>query len=274
MAHRHALAAFLVAVAFSAAGVRDIGAATLAGVTLDEASALRASQAAVGRELRDYTFTDVRHQPVRLTALRGKPLIISLIYTSCYHTCPLVVQTLARAAEVARDALGPDSFNVVAIGFDTRADTPERMRDYARGQGVSLPNWRFLSADSATIDALVADVGFVFYPSPRGFDHLAQTTIVDATGRVYRQIYGSDFGPQALVEPMRALALGEAGSLATVSGIVRRVRLFCTIYDASSDRYRLDYSIFIGGTIGAGSLMAVAVVLFRAWRRQRPAGKA
>jgi protein SCO1/2 len=271
---RSRYAALLAAAGFIVQFTGAAMAATQAGVAMDEASALRISQAAIGRTLQDHVFTDTRKETVRLTGFRGKPLVLNLVYTSCYHTCPLVVQSLARAADVARDALGPDSFNIVTIGFDTRADTPERMRDYARSQGIDLPNWRFVSADARTIDALIADVGFVFYPSPRGFDHLAQTTIIDEKGVIYRQLYGSDFGPQALVEPMRAMALGQTGNLLTVSGIVKRVRLFCTIYDVNSERYRFNYSIFVGGAIGGASLLALGVVLFRAWRRQRTIGKA
>lgn len=274
MKQRSPYAALLAAAGFIVHFTSMAVAATQAGVAMDEASALRISQAAIGRTLQDHVFTDTRKEVVRLAGLRGKPLVLNLVYTSCYHTCPLVVQSLARAADVARDALGPDSFNIVTIGFDTRADTPERMRDYARSQGIDLPNWRFVSADAKAIDALIADVGFVFYPSPRGFDHLAQTTIIDEKGVIYRQLYGSDFGPQALVEPMRAMAFGQTGSLLTVSGIVKRVRLFCTIYDVNSERYRFNYSIFVGGAIGGATLIALGIVLFRAWRRQRMVGKA
>lgn len=242
-------------------------------MALDEEAALRISQAAIGRTLTDRVFRDTGHKAVTLAEFRGKPLVINFIYTACFHTCPVIVQTLARAVEMAQDALGADSFNVITIGFDARADTPSRMRAYAQQQGIKLPNWRFLSADAATIDALAADIGFVYHPSPRGFDHLAQTTVVNPDGVVYRHLYGSDFGPQALVEPLKRMAFGQTGSLMTVSGIVNRVRLFCTVYDPKRDRYRFDYSIFVGGTIGAVSLVGIGIVLFRAWRRRNWSGK-
>ncbi len=238
--------------------------------TLDEKSAIRTSQAAIGKKVRDHRFVDTERQPVRLAKFLGKPLVVSLVYTSCDHTCPLLTQALARAVDVARNALGADSFHVVTIGFDTRVDTPERMRSYARAQGIDQPNWRFLSADAETIAALAKDLGFVFYPSPRGFDHLAQTTIVDENSVVYRQIYGLAFDPPVFVEPMKDLIFGRKGDLVSLSGIINRVRLFCTIYDPASDRYRFDYSVIIGAIIGAASLAGIAVVLIRAWQRSRP----
>ena len=50
---------------------------------------------------------------------------------------------------------------------------------YERSVAIDLPDWEFLSADHATIDGLAADLGFVYVPSPKGFDHLAQTTVID-----------------------------------------------------------------------------------------------
>lgn len=236
----------------------------------DEASALRVSQSAIGKPVRDHAFVNADRETITLDSFRGKPLIVNLIYTSCDHTCPLVVQTLARAVEVAQDAFGEDSFHVVTVGFDPRYDKPARMRSYARAQGIDLPNWQFLSATPATIDALVEDVGFVFYPSPRGFEHLAQTTILDDQGVVYRHLYGAEFTPPGLVEPMKDLIFGRKGNFTSISGLVNRVRLFCTIYDPSRDRYRFDYSVIVGAVIGFISLTGIAVVVVRAWRRTAP----
>ena len=237
---------------------------------LDEQSALRTSQAAIGQEVRDHRFIDTAMQPVRLSAFVGKPLVVSLVYTSCDHTCPVLTQTLARAVDVARNAFGVNSFHVVTIGFDTRVDTPQRMRSYARAQGIDQPNWRFLSADAETAAALAKDLGFVFYRSPRGFDHLAQTTIIDENAIVYRQIYGMEFKPPVFVEPLKELIFGRKSDLSSLSGIINRVRLFCTIYDPASDKYRFDYSVIIGAIIGAACLTGIAFVLIRGWQRSRP----
>ena len=238
-------------------------------IILDEDKALRISQAAIGRQLSDHGFQDADENPVRLTQFRGKPLIVNLIYTSCYHTCPLVVRTLARAVEVAEDTFGADGFNVVTIGFDARNDSPAQMRAYARAQGIDFSNWKFLSATPETIDALVEEIGFVYYLSPRGFDHLAQTTLVDENAMVYRQVYGATFEPPTVVEPLKDLVYGRKGNFTSISGVINRVLLFCTIYDPSSDRYRFDYGVIVGTIIAVASLSGIAVVLIRSWRRHR-----
>lgn len=234
---------------------------------LDEKAALATSQAAIGRSVGDYSFTDSRGKTLRLNDLRGRPVLISLIYTSCYHTCPLLTKHLAQVVEIARDALGDSSFAVLTIGFDTTVDTPQRMRTYARERGINISEWFFLSADPATMGALTRDVGFVYFESPRGFDHLAQITLLDADGRVYAQIYGENFATPTLVEPLKQLVFGTPAQARSLSGWINGVRLFCTIYDPSSGRYRFDYSLFIAIGVGIVSLGAVAVFIVRAWRQ-------
>mgnify|MGYP003656111264 CR=1 FL=1 len=235
---------------------------------VEQADALQVSGSALGRKLPDYSFRDTGQRLVRLSDFRGKPLVISLVYTSCQSSCPVTTQTLAQAVDVARDALGRESFAVVTVGFDARADTPQRMRAFAHGQGIDLNNWRFLSTDSETRDRLVADLGFTFFPSPQGFDHIAQTSIIDAEGIVYRQVYGADFTSPHLVEPLKNLVFGRNGNLTSIDGLINRIRLFCTLYDPASERYMFDYSVVIGGSIGFTILSILAVFLLRAWLRQ------
>ena len=233
----------------------------------DEEQALGYSQAAIGRTVNAVGLVDRQRRTVSLDEFRGKPLVISMVYTSCYHTCPMITQALERSVASAQDTFGKDGFSVLSIGFDTAEDTPERMRAYANERGIDFDNWRFVSSTSDVVQSLSETLGFIFFPSPKGFDHLAQTTLIDGDGKVYAQIYGEDFPPPALVEPMKRLVYGTSASVTSVSGIVERIRLFCTIYDPRSDRYRFDYSIFIGLIIGGLSLAGVALVIGRnAWR--------
>jgi protein SCO1/2 len=235
----------------------------------DPVAALAFSQGAIGRQIGDHHFLDRNRQSVRLADFRGQPLVISLIFTSCNHTCPLLTQHLADAVEAAQDALGNDSFQTVTIGFDPVADTPERLSDYAQTQGIELPNWRFLSGDAETLDALIADLGFIRVESPRGFDHLAQTSLIDPAGKVYQQVYGDSFGVTAVVEPLKAILFNKAVHPFDITDIVQRVRLFCTFYDPKTERYGFDYSIFISIAVGLVTLLGLGAILISSWRRSR-----
>ncbi|HVO71699.1 MAG TPA: SCO family protein [Aggregatilineaceae bacterium] len=240
----------------------------------DPTAALKYSQAVIGRSVGEYTLHDRQGRAVKLSDYRGKPLVISLIYTSCYHICPTTTQNLARAVRQARSAVGgADAFTVATIGFDVRNDTPERMGAFAREQHVSdEKNWVFLSADEAAIAQLTTDLGFLFIPSSRGFDHLIQTTVMDANGRIYRQIYGMDFDPGFLTVAMQELVLARAPQALSLSNVINRVRLFCTKFDPVTGMYRFDYSMVFATVIGLILFVAMGVAVARVWRRKPSPG--
>jgi len=246
--------------------------AALAGVAqeYDRDSALALSQAAIGTRLEDHRLRDTNGQAFELAGLRGRPLVVSMIYTSCHHICPMVTRNLAHAVEVAREALGEDAFSIVTVGFDWKADSPERMRQFAVQQGAAgISDWHFLAADAASVDALSDNLGFLFFPSAKGFDHLVQTTIVDRNGTIYRQLYGVDIDTRALVEPLKELVFDTPRSAGLIEHWVSTFKLFCTVYDPNSDRYRFDYSIFTTIVVGLLCLGAIATFIVHEWRSAR-----
>jgi len=236
---------------------------------MDQAEALRTSQAAIGRTLGGLRFTTSAGEPFELEQLRGRPVVLSLVYTSCYYVCPGLTLRLRETVAVARDALGPQSFSVVTVGFDSANDTPERMRMYARERGVTATGWFFVSADAATVDSLTRTVGFTYAASPKGFDHITQTTIVDASGRIVLQVYGEDFAPPLVVEPLKKLVWGRQLDRGSLEGLLNTVRLVCTIYDPTSGRYRFDYSLIVNIAAGALALGIAAAGILAAMRNVR-----
>lgn len=234
---------------------------------LDNRSALKFSQGAIGQVLGDHLLVDAASGTIRLSAYRGKPLVISQVYTSCYHICPTTTRHLAKVIKTAQAALGTNSFNIVTIGFDAVNDTPEAMRKFARHQDVDVPGWKFLSADQATITRLSRNLGFQFVATPKGFDHLIQATVIDAGGRVYRQVYGMNFNTPLLVEPLKELVLDNLSSGSLLTSVSDRIRLLCTVYDPASGKYHVDYSLFVGMFIGIVILGAIGFWLVREWRR-------
>jgi len=241
-----------------------------AAPTFDAGRALDTSQAVIGSRLGDHRLTGADDRPVSLAQFRGKPLVISPIYTSCFHVCPTTTSYLARTARMASDVLGTDAFAVLTIGFDTANDTPERMREFARARGIDSPQWTFASGDAATVARLLEEIGFTYAPTAGGFDHMVQATIVDPEGRVYRQVYGQEFEAPILVDGLKRLVLGQRAAETTLPSLIETARLFCTVFDPKSGRYRFDYSIVLGFVIGLLCLGGIAVFIWRSWREMRP----
>lgn len=229
--------------------------------------ALAHSQAAIGHNLEGIGLTRSDGEIVSIEDYRGNPLVISLIYTSCHHVCPSTTAHLKQMVEKARSALGDASFRVVSVGFDTDNDNPLRMGQFADRMGIQNQNWDFLSASSDEMAQLVEQLGFIYYPSPKGFEHLIQATLLDAQGKVYRQVYGMTFPTTALVEPLKELVFGRPQPESALQQLGNRIRLFCTVYDPATDSYRIDISVFIGTFVGLVVSLLFGRMLIKEWRR-------
>lgn len=230
----------------------------VAAQIFDEKEAFKASQGAIGNRIGDYTFRDRSGRVVRLSDYLGKPLVISMIYTHCPIICATTTRSLSTLKN-SQDALGADSFGVLTVGFDTENDTPETMGDFAKRMDVNLPNWEFVSSDTDTIKMLSKDLGFTYLPSADGgFNHITQTTFVDGKGRVYLHVYGDEFENLTLLQPLKDMIYNVNTAKPGIVGLSNKVKLFCTVYDAKSGKYKLDYSYFYG--IGLGVLVSLLII--------------
>jgi protein SCO1/2 len=119
------------------------------------------------------------------------------------------------------------------------------------------------------VPRLAAEFGFRYEATAAGFDHLLQATIVDANGRIYRQVYGDSFGAPLFVGPLLQLAQNAPVEQGNLEAAWEKVKLLCTVYDPSAGRYRLNYALIIQLLVGGSVVLAVLASLFIEWRRRR-----
>ncbi len=256
--------------ALLALGVGLPAAAAPAEASLDRAEAIRISQAVIGRQPANYTLLDRRGSPVRLSDYRGKPLLVSFIYTGCFQVCPTTTRMLHEAVQDLGRLVGYDKFNVVSIGFNQPFDAPEAMRAFATQNGISTSNWEFLSPHRSIVEPLTRDFGFSYVANAAGFDHVLSVTLLDGEGRIYSQIYGDSLTPNQLGEPMRQLMRGAPlPPTLDLDDLIERVKILCTVYDPTTGQYRYDYGLFMELAGGTMFFLFMFGYLGREWLQQR-----
>jgi protein SCO1/2 len=237
---------------------------------LDRDDALRASREAVGRVVSDYTLADREGRPVRLSSLRGKPLLVSFIYTGCFQACPAATRALDDAAGQLAARFGADRFRIVSIGFNQPADSPQALKAFAAQHRIARANWEFLSPPPATVAPLAREFGFRFAATPAGFDHVLQVTLLDADGRIVRQVYGEQAPAEVLGEDLARLLAGQPlAQPGVVADLVDRIRILCTVYDPETGTYRVDYSLAWEIAGGLTFILSMALYMLNEWRARR-----
>lgn len=237
---------------------------------LDVNAALRSSQAAIGNQVSDFTLFDREGRAVRMSQYRGKPLLVSMIYTGCFQACPTDTRQLQDALLAGQADFDTQQFNVISIGFNQPNDSPQALKSFALQHRLSHPNWEFLSPHASVVSSLAQELGFSYMPTPAGIDHVSQVTLLDAQGRIYRQIYVQELQGKVLSESLKEL-LNDAPVSQTVriADLINRVRILCTVYDPVSGTYRVQYGLLIEVAGGMSFALFMAWFFLGEWLDQR-----
>ncbi len=243
---------------------------TTNGNKLDQATALRISQAVIGTTPTDYTFLDRQERPVRLSSYRGKPLLVSFIYTGCFQVCPGNTRSLHEAVQTLQKIVGPNQFNVVSIGFNQPFDSPSALRAFSAQHSINADNWEFLSPHTSIVEPLTRELGFSYVSDPSGIDHILEVTILDAQGRIYTQVYGDRLTPDQLGEPLRQLLRGAPiPQTLSLVDVVDRIRILCTVYDPTTGKYRYDYGLILEIAGGCTFFLTMIWFFINEWLTRR-----
>jgi protein SCO1/2 len=100
--------------------------------------------------------------------IRGKIVVIDLIYTHCVDACPLETARLAQVQKMLGDAVGKEIF-FYSISIDPKRDTPAVLKAYAEKYHAG-PGWLFLTGKKDEIDQLSKKIGLYTEPDPNDRD--------------------------------------------------------------------------------------------------------
>ncbi len=122
----------------------------------------------------DFAVRDENGRMLRLSDLRGKPVVVTFLYTTCDDTCPVTLQQI----RIALDDLGHD-VPVVAVSVDPANDTPRRARSFALEQSMQ-GRMRWALGSAKKLQRIWKAYGI--QPQTANAEHSASTVLLDAGG--------------------------------------------------------------------------------------------
>jgi protein SCO1/2 len=78
-----------------------------------------------------------------------KTVIVAFFFTRCENVCPMLTHTLTTLQTALGDRLGRDVF-IVSVSLDPQYDTPERLAEWARRNGVKT-GWTLVTGDTPDV---------------------------------------------------------------------------------------------------------------------------
>lgn len=118
--------------------------------------------------------------------LKGKAVVINVMYTHCEDACPLETARLAQVQRLLGDRVG-SQIRFYSISIDPARDTPAVLNAYA-GKFQTGPGWLFLTGDESDIELLTQRLGLSSRTDDADRDgHLPSLMIgVEASGQWMR----------------------------------------------------------------------------------------
>ncbi len=217
----------------------------------------------------DLAFRDETGKTIHLADyMRGKPLILTLVYYKCQDLCPLLLDGVVRSLKALSFDVG-NQFNVLTVSFDPHdhaelaaAKKKDFIGRYARPGAAA--GWHFLTGDEPAIKELTQAVGFRYSYDPQTgeFGHAAGIVLLTPDGKTSRYYYGIDFSPRDLRLGLIEAAANKIGSP------IDQLLLFCYHYDPVTGKYGLLITNVIR-LAGIATVLILGAFVFVMLRRER-----
>ena len=153
----------------------------------------------------DFRLTDQFGKQVSLSDFKGKPVVLTFLYTHCPDQCPLTAEKL----HAVMLSLGSDAqrVGVVAVSTDPKRDTTAAALNFS--QVHRMQNyWHFLMGKENQLSPVWSSYSVFAAPTPTSTGgsvaHTTAVYVIDKQGRE-RIFFGDDFTSGQLTKDLQIL---------------------------------------------------------------------
>lgn len=192
----------------------------LASISLTNAASANADSAGgtvsepkAGVEIPDFTFTNQDGKQVRLSQLRGGPVLLTFIYTRC----PLPDFCIRMSSNFAHTAklLQVDSpktwqrIHMLSISFDPEFDKPSVLRQYGHAYAAAVDpdfkQWQFVTSSPDEVHKSAEFFGLVYDKQKEQIIHSLRTAVIDKDGKLVSLYHGNEWKPEDIAKQLEGL---------------------------------------------------------------------
>ena len=152
-----------------------------------------------------FILTTQEGTQLSLSDLRGNPVVVTFIFTSCRSACPMLTSKLVAIQRRISKTVKPN-VRFVAISVAPEIDTPNVLKAYAKAHGADLRSWTFLTGTPSAIEDVARRYAvFQKKRAPDDIEHTFLTSLIDAKGVLRVQYQGVEFNEEEFIADLHAL---------------------------------------------------------------------
>lgn len=136
------------------------------------------------------TWTTQNNDQIELKDLRGKVLVMVMIYTSCKAACPRLVADM-RNIEKQVPEKDLDKVQFIMVSIDPETDTPQNLKKFSKENLMEGPHWMFLRGTPEDTREFAAVLAVSYKKiTPIDFSHSNIISVFDTEGVMVHQQEG------------------------------------------------------------------------------------
>lgn len=140
---------------------------------------------------------------IKLKQLKGKVLVVVMIYTTCQSACPRLVADMKNIAAQMPESK-KEKIQYVLVSIDPKNDTPEKLKAFAQINKMDADEWTFLQGNENSVREF-ANVLSVKYKEiePMDFSHSNIISVFDTNGNLVHQQEGLGVDNKETIEAIK-----------------------------------------------------------------------
>lgn len=167
---------------------------------------------AVNKELSDLSIYHLpsdwsthNNETIQLKSLRGKVVVVVMIYTSCKAACPRLIADMKNVYEQLKNE-PQEKLQMLLVSIDPKTDTPEHLYEFAKENKMLNSPWLFLRSSESNTREFAAALAVNYKKiTPMDFSHSNIISVFNQEGELVHQQEGLAVNNASTVNKIRLL---------------------------------------------------------------------
>lgn len=155
-----------------------------------------------GDTVPSFSLIDQEGKPVTQETFRGKPYVLTFIFTRCPMPkfCPLMSSNFAELQDAIKNGSGSlAQTKLLSITLDPAFDTSQILKDYGAISNADSAIWKLATGEPSELDKVIA--GFSVYRQTEGgtISHGLATALITPQGIIKKIWRGNEWKPAEVI---------------------------------------------------------------------------
>jgi protein SCO1/2 len=149
----------------------------------------------------NFSLTDQFGKQVSLAEFKGKPVVLTFLYTNCPDQCPLTAEKLHATLQELGNAA--PNVGVLAVSTDPARDTTSAALKFSQSHRMQ-DYWHYLVGPKSKLAPIWSAYSIYAQPEQQTVNHSLGLYVIDKQGHE-RVFLGNDFTPGQLAADLQVL---------------------------------------------------------------------